>query len=105
MEFDYIRAKVMETWNTYFKRFDIENEEFYPMVKLSEEVWELSEAFLIYKGKSRQEKSQWKSELELKENIAKELSDVVGVAILMADELNIDLQSAIEKKWFDRNNW
>ncbi|MDD2565742.1 MAG: MazG-like family protein [Candidatus Gracilibacteria bacterium] len=103
MEFGYIKQKVMETWKSYFLKFDIENDDYYPMVKLSEEVGELSEAFLNYKGKSRPAKSKLKSKDLLKEELADELSDVIGTVILMADELGIDLEKTIERKWFDKN--
>jgi NTP pyrophosphatase (non-canonical NTP hydrolase) len=37
-----------------------------------------------------------------KKELSKELADVVGLAILNAHLLNIDLEDAIDKKWINK---
>ena len=71
-------------------------------MKLYEEVGELAQAVLIHGKKSRPEKHVSKE--VSKEELAKELADVVGMAIVNAYLLGIDLEEAIEKKWIDKKN-
>lgn len=65
-----------------------------------EEVGEFAKVVLIYKKKSRPEKHT--SEEESKEMLASELADIVGLAIINANLLGIDLQKTIEEKWLSR---
>jgi len=55
---------------------------------------------LIHRKKSRPEKHL--SEADSKQELAKELADVVGVAIINAKLLGIDLEEALIKKWINR---
>lgn len=103
MEFNYIKDKILETWRSYFKKFSINKWEDYEIIKLQEELWELAQAYLIYNWHSRPEKTIWKSEAELKENVAKEIADVIWVSFLLADKLWIDLEKSLIDKWFDKN--
>lgn len=103
MEFNYIKDKVLETWKFYFHVFSINKCHDYEIIKLQEEVWELSQSYLIWKWQSKPKKRDWKTDEELKDNIAMELADVIWTSILLANTLWIDLEQAISKKWFDRN--
>jgi NTP pyrophosphatase (non-canonical NTP hydrolase) len=58
---------------------------------------ELAEAYLTYIGKSRPEK--FSNENDAKKKLSYELADVVGMAMVFAKEMNIDLEDAINRKW------
>lgn len=100
MEFKEIQEKVMETAINYGKEYNIKIDEDFALLKLYEEVGELSQAVLIYRKQSRPEK--YVSEEKSKNEIAKELADVLGMIIVNANLLNIDLEDAINKKWITR---
>ena len=70
------------------------------MLKLYEEVGELAQAVLIHKKKSRPEK--FVSEEISKNELANELADIMGLLIVNAHLLGIDLEEAIERKWIKR---
>lgn len=71
----------------------------YSVFKLGEEYGEFIQAFLIHKKLCRPEKIL--DESASKKELERELSDVVGSAILVAKQLDIDLEKAIQDKWFD----
>jgi NTP pyrophosphatase (non-canonical NTP hydrolase) len=54
----------------------------------------------VYKKKSKPEK--YISENESKKHIGEELADIVGMAIINANLLGIDLEEAIKEKWLRR---
>lgn len=71
------------------------------MLKLIEEVGEFYQAVLIHRRKCRPEKFVAK---EISKNeVAKELADVVGMAMINAQLMGIDLEKAIDKKWIHKN--
>ena len=71
------------------------------MLKLYEEVGEFSQAILIQKRKSRPEK--YVSEEVAKNEVAKELADVLGMVMFNAHLLGLDMEKALkEKGWIDR---
>lgn len=72
----------------------------YVVLKIGEELGELIQAYLIHKKKCRREKII--SAAESKKQVAKELSDVVCLAMVIAEEMDIDLEEAITKKWITR---
>ena len=72
----------------------------FALLKLYEEIGELTQTFLIYKKQSRPEK--YVSEEVSKKELAKELADVVGLAIVNANLIGIDLEEALVKKWVSK---
>jgi len=63
------------------------------MVKLSEEVWELAEQ--VMKQRKRQRTEKWAFVLE---EMWDEIADVIFAASMIACDVWIDLESAIERK-------
>ena len=55
---------------------------------------------MIHKKKSRPEK--FVDERVSKDMVAKELADVIGMAVFVADVLDIDVEKALQKKWINR---
>ncbi len=100
MEFSEIQDKVMQNGERYGKACGIEIEEDFAILKLHEEIGELSQALLIHKKKSRPEK--FLPFEESKEELAMEMADVLGMLIINAKLHGIDLEEAINKKWISR---
>ncbi|MBI5077430.1 pyrophosphatase [Candidatus Falkowbacteria bacterium] len=100
MDFKELQKKVVENAINYGKKYSVKIDEDFALLKLYEEVGELAQAVLIHRKKSRPEKHV--SEEISKKEVAKELADVVGMAIVNAYLLGIDLEKAIDKKWIDK---
>jgi NTP pyrophosphatase (non-canonical NTP hydrolase) len=100
MEFKELQQKIVKNALDYGKRHDLEIDEEFALVKLFEEVGELAQAILIHKKKCR--KVKLVSEDISKKELSKELADVVGMAIVNAHVLGIDLEDAIDKKWINK---
>ncbi|MDD5110477.1 MAG: MazG nucleotide pyrophosphohydrolase domain-containing protein [Patescibacteria group bacterium] len=97
MEFNDLQKRVIDTATSYGKKYDITMDEDFALLKLYEEVGEFAQAVLIHRKKSRPEKHVAKDVSKMK--LADELADVVGIAILNAHLLGIDLEEAISNKW------
>jgi NTP pyrophosphatase (non-canonical NTP hydrolase) len=66
------------------------------LLKLQEEVGELTQAFLMRTGQAR---TKGNSPQELDEKFGAELADVLSHVLLMARHHDIDLEKEIEQKW------
>ncbi len=97
MDFNKIREDVYKNAKRYGREYDIEIDEEFVLLKFFEEVGEFSEALLTYKNKSRPAKNLPKK--ESKEELSKELADVVSMALVISKVFDIDLKKAIKQKW------
>lgn len=95
-----MQNKVVQNAIDYGKKYNVQIDEDFALLKLYEEVGELAQAVLIHRKKSRPEK--YVSEEISKKELAKELADVVGMVIINAHLLGIDLEEAIDKKWINK---
>ena len=100
MDFQEMQKKVVENAINYGKKYNVEIDEDFALLKLYEEVGELAQSVLIHKRKCRPEK--YVSKEKSKEEVAQELADVLGMVIVNAHFLDIDLEKAIYRKWIDR---
>lgn len=100
MDFSNVQKKVIQNALNYGERYNVVIDEDFSLLKLSEEVGELAQAVLIRRKKCRPEK--FVSEEESRRNVAKELADVVGMAMVTAHLMGINLEEAIDKKWISR---
>jgi len=99
MEFSYIQEEMIKNAIAYGKRHDIVIDEDFAAMKLVEEVGEFAQALLIHRKKCRTSKRV--DQATSKEELGKELADVVGMAVLAAHVLDIDLEDSIDKKWIN----
>lgn len=97
MEFKEIEKAVMKTARDYEEKYGLELDKNTILHKLYEELGELSEAYLIANKKSRPEK--FISAEVSRKNLSYELADVLGMTILLARAMDIDLEDSINKKW------
>jgi NTP pyrophosphatase (non-canonical NTP hydrolase) len=100
MEFKEMQKKVIENAINYCKKYNIEIDEDWALFKLYEEVGELAQSVLIHRKKCRPEKYIPKE--KSKEELAQELADVLGMIMVNAYLLDIDLEEAITKKWINK---
>ncbi len=100
MDFKELQNKVVENAINYGQKYNVKIDEDFALLKLYEEMGEFAQAVLIHRKKSRPEK--YVSEEVSKNELAKELADVIGMLIVNAHLLGIDLEEAIKKKWIDR---
>ena len=101
MEFKKLQEGVIKNAKRYGKKHSVSFNEDFSIVKICEELGELCEAHLTCQRKCRPEKLL--ENKKAKENLAKEIADVVGMLIVYADIWNIDLEKAIDKKWIKRH--
>ncbi|HJP75152.1 MAG TPA: hypothetical protein VJ914_12835 [Pseudonocardiaceae bacterium] len=80
----------------YSRRFGIEQDDDWHILKLGEEVGELTQAYLALVGKAR---DRGLTEAEIKANFAAELADVIGQALLTARHFGVDVETELERKW------
>ncbi|NUM25186.1 MAG: pyrophosphatase [Candidatus Buchananbacteria bacterium] len=101
MDFKEIKDGVINNANRYGEVHGVKIDQDFAILKLYEEVGEVAQAILIHQKKSRPEK--FVSEAESQEMVAKELADVVGMCMVNAHLLGIDLEKAILKKWLKKD--
>ena len=100
MDFKELQQKVIQNAINYGKKYNVKIDEDFALLKLYEEVGELAQDILIRRKKCRPKK--YLSEVKSKEEIAKELADILGMIIVNAHLLGIDLEKAIDKKWINK---
>ena len=100
MDFKQIQDKVVKNAIEYGKKYNVKIDEDFALLKLYEEVGEFAQAVLIHRKKCRPEK-YISGEISKKE-LAKELADVMGMVIVNAYLLGINLTDAINKKWINK---
>ena len=98
--FKQINDDAVQNLLRYGKEYGVTIDKNFTMLKLQEEVGELAQAVLIHEKKSRPEK--FLPEAESKHALAEELADVVGMAMSVAYNYDINLEQAIVDKWIER---
>jgi len=100
MEFKQLQEKITKIFLSNLKRDKIKVNDDYLMLKITEELGEFVQSYIIHKKECRPEK--YLSSKESKKEMAKELSDVIGLAFVISSTLDIDLEEALIKKWVTR---
>jgi NTP pyrophosphatase (non-canonical NTP hydrolase) len=80
----------------YSKRFNIDRDGDWFILKLQEELGELIQSYLMMIRKGR---SKGKTADEIKDNFRKEVADVFCHVLLLAKFYRIDLEKEVEDKW------
>ena len=100
MEFKELQEKITKIFLDNLKKDKIECTDDYLMLKINEELGEFVQSYIIHKKDCRPEK--YLSPEESKKEMAKELSDVIGLAFAISTFLKIDLEEALVKKWITK---
>ncbi|WP_413288163.1 MazG nucleotide pyrophosphohydrolase domain-containing protein [Bdellovibrio sp. HCB337] len=88
--------KVEKISQGYALKMDIERTADWFMLKLQEELGELTQSYMKVKGQAR---ASGKSQAELQKALADEAADVLCHTLLFAKHNGIDLETAIKEKW------
>ena len=88
---------IMKKYSEEYPEITIDRD-YYPF-KLTEELGECMKSYLMYTDRGRQ---KGLNKDEIREEFESELADVFGFLLLFADHEGVDLEKAIEKKWFTR---
>jgi NTP pyrophosphatase (non-canonical NTP hydrolase) len=96
VDLDELCDRVERVAQGYARRFGVEQDDDWHILKLSEEVGELTQAYLMRIGKAR-DKGLTAAEIEA--NFAGEVADVIGQALLIARRFGVDVVPALERKW------
>jgi NTP pyrophosphatase (non-canonical NTP hydrolase) len=99
MDLRELTAQVEQVSRQYAADFGIDRNSDWQILKLHEEVGELTQVHLMREGQAR---SKGLSAPDLEEKFAAEIADVICHALLVARHHNVDLESAIEQKWLSR---
>jgi len=100
MEIKQLQKKASKVFLDNLKRDSIKVSDDYLLLKFTEEFGEFTQSYLVYKKRCRPAK--YLSLQISKKELSKELSDVLGMVLTIAESLNIDIEEALVKKWITR---
>ncbi|HPL92959.1 MAG TPA: MazG nucleotide pyrophosphohydrolase domain-containing protein [bacterium] len=100
MEIKKLQKQASRVFLDNLKRDNIKISDDYLLLKLTEELGEFTQSFLIHKKRCRPAK--YLSTQESKKELSKELSDVLGLVLVIAEKLKIDVEESLVKKWITR---
>lgn len=89
--------KLARVSDIYAQKYSIERSDDWFILKLQEELGELAAAHLKLTQRARVGE---KSQASLEENLKEEIADVLAMTLLFAKHKNIDVEKAIQDKWF-----
>jgi NTP pyrophosphatase (non-canonical NTP hydrolase) len=95
-----LTREVEKVSQIYSKRFNIERDGDWFILKLQEELGELIQSYLMMIRKGR---SKGKTAEEIKDNFRKEVADVFCHVLLLGKFYKIDLEKEVEEKWLKWN--
>ncbi|SDM32733.1 phosphoribosyl-ATP pyrophosphohydrolase [Maricaulis salignorans] len=87
-------ARIAQVSDIYAERYQIDRSGDWYLLKLQEELGELTQAYLTTTGRSRKPADEG-----ARENLAREMADALGMLLLMARDEGIDLDAAVQEKW------
>ena len=96
MDLDELCDRIEQVAQGYSRRFGVEQDDDWHILKLAEEVGELTQAYLMRIGKAR-DKGLTAAEIEA--NFAAEIADVIGQVLLTARHFGVDIVPTLERKW------
>lgn len=92
-----LSEKVERVSKDYEQTHSIERTPDWYLLKLHEELGELTQAYLKLNGQAR---AKGLSEEELRTQLTEEVADVFSHILLFARSNGVNLEEALEKKWF-----
>ena len=100
MELKQLQEKITNIFLSNLKRDKIKVNDDYLILKLTEELGEFVQSYVVHNKKCRPEK--YLPPDKSKKEMAKELSDVIGLVFVISTVLKIDIEEALIKKWITR---
>jgi NTP pyrophosphatase (non-canonical NTP hydrolase) len=100
MELKQLQKQASKAFLRNLKRDGIKASEDYLILKITEELGEFIQSYLIHKKRCRPGK--YLTTQNSKREISKELADVLGIILVIAKTMRIDVGEALVKKWITR---
>jgi NTP pyrophosphatase (non-canonical NTP hydrolase) len=97
MEMKELTETISGICDIYVKKYGIEQSQDWLLLKIQEEMGELSSAYLKLTKRGR---VGAKSPADLEANLQEEIADVLAFVLLFARARGIDPEEAIKNKWF-----
>jgi NTP pyrophosphatase (non-canonical NTP hydrolase) len=85
-----------KAWKQYAEKFQIQRDDVFYLLKMQEELGELTRAFLELRGSEKKRKS---TPEELKKKFSEDIAVLVGNALILAHHFEIDLEATIKTKF------
>lgn len=99
MDIEHLAEKVELVSQHYAESFNIERDANWFVLKLQEEVGELTQSYLMLTGQAR---AKGMSAAEIQAAFHREVADVLCHTLLLARFHNVDLEKEINEKWLWR---
>jgi len=96
MDIQQLSDDVEGVSKNYSKKFNIDRDADWFVFKLQEEIGELTQAYLMLKGRARM---KGKKIEEVREDFEGEVGDVLCHILLLAKHFNVNLDTVIKEKW------
>ncbi|TFH04549.1 MAG: pyrophosphatase [Spirochaetales bacterium] len=97
MTLEELTVKIKDVADKYADKFDIHRDDDWYMFKLQEELGELTQHFLMMTGRAR---AKGFTRDELRQSFKDEVADTFSQLILLAAHFEVDIEDAVESKWF-----
>ncbi len=97
MNLNEITNQLSLVCDIYASKFDIRCDDDWFILKIQEELGELSSAYLKLTQRARIGNESKES---LEKNLKDEIADVIAMTLLLAKHKDIDVEKAIKDKWF-----
>ena len=99
LDLDDLTDRVEAISALYARKFGIERDPDWFMLKLTEEVGELTQAFLAVTGRTRPRGSGGPGPDDARQALADEVADVLAHLLLLARSQGVDVEAAVRRKW------
>jgi NTP pyrophosphatase (non-canonical NTP hydrolase) len=96
MELKDLMKKVEAVSLKYSEQYKIKRSNSWFILKLQEEMGELTQSYLMMTGRGRKKD---KTKKEIRSEFEKELADVLCHVLLLANSNTVDLEKAVNDKW------
>lgn len=96
MELTEWSARVERVSAGYAEYYGVTRSPEWTLLKLTEEVGELTQAYL---AQSEQGRTRGKSPAELEADLRGEVADVLAMVLVFAEGAGVDVEAALEEKW------
>jgi len=96
MELESLQREIESVSEYYAERHAIDRTDDWYLLKLNEEVGELTQAYLARVGQAR---DKGRTAAELDADFRAEAADVLAQVLLVAERFGIDLAAEVDRKW------
>jgi NTP pyrophosphatase (non-canonical NTP hydrolase) len=97
MTLERMAEQIETVADRYAREYHITRDDDWYVFKLQEELGELTQKFLMLSGRARQKGF---SQEELRAQFEDEIADTFSLIMLLARHFGIDIEAAVDRKWF-----